>query len=210
MFLLPPALLQLPLQKLYLGPRAPSLSKTITPQILEKSEWPLPCDILLDLDSQEQLLALSLNHPPYHHLLVQTQPFSMGTSADPRLCSWSSFGPGVDPHQKLAGNLFSPPLPQSLPAFFPRAEYCSHELPTGGNPLPPKQTSECQSQPCLTSELAYALEFLIAGPAYQTGYPEMPGPNLLRPLDAVSWTTQLPAQGPASIFRLGAPSPHSS
>lgn len=64
--------------------------------------------------------------------------------------------------------------------------------------------------PALTSELACGLAFLVAGPTYQTGYPVPPGLNLLHPLDAISWTTQLPAQKPASLARGGAPRPPDS
>lgn len=59
--------------------------------------------------------------------------------------------------------------------------------------------------PALTSELACGLAFLVSDPTYQTGYPEPPGLNLLQPLDSISWTTQLPAQKPASLARGGAP-----
>lgn len=41
------------------------------------------------------------------------------------------------------------------------------------------------------------------------GYAKMPGPNLLNPLDTLSWTTQLSVQRPTSISRLSTPKLHS-
>ena len=116
----------------------------------------------------------------------------------PRCCSWSS-----SPNHKLTGT--------SVPATSPKP--CQPSFP-GPNTSPrwrgsslEKQTSEGESQPCLTSELAHGLEFLVAVPTHQTGHSEMPGLNWLHPLDAISWPTQMPAPWPASLPSLGASSP---
>ena len=91
-------------------------------------------------------------------------------SLDSPLCSWSSSGSGLALDHKLAGVSIPLPSPSPCQPSFPGL----NTAPSWRDPLLQKQTSENQSQPLLASELASGLEFLVAGPTYQTRYPEMP------------------------------------
>lgn len=110
----------------------------------------------------------------------------------------------------VAGNLILLPSSSPCQTSFPGLSAAPMNCQLEGILTLRNRPPNANPSPALTSELACGLAFLAAGPTYQTGYPVPPGLNLLHPLDAISWTTQLPAQKPASLARGGAPRPPDS